>query len=290
MTKTAYPTTHYDLTDLRVFVAIAEEGSVTNGAARCHLAPSTASLRLKDLETAVGATLLRRNGRGIELAPAGQVLLSHARRCLAQIEQMKVELLPFAQRLSANLNIYANNNAISSYLADDLSRFFAAYPAARINLKERLSTEIMAAVTQGEADLGVMAVDSRHEALMYWPYRVDRLVLLVPETHTLATRKSVSFSECLGDPFVCLQQSAALQIFLANKAITLGTRMDIRVQMSDYYAIAHLVSAGAGLAVVPRSVLQAIEARGVATIEMIDPWASRELYLCVRVRPTHLES
>lgn len=83
----------YDLTDLKVFVAVAEEGNVSRGAERCHLAPSSASLRVKNLEDSVGVTLLSRHPRGVALTAAGQVLVEHARRCLAQLDQMRSDLL-----------------------------------------------------------------------------------------------------------------------------------------------------------------------------------------------------
>ena len=70
MTKAPNPTARYDLIDLRVFIAVAEEGNVSRGAARCHLAPSTASLRLKGLEAAIGVRLLQRQARGVSLRVA----------------------------------------------------------------------------------------------------------------------------------------------------------------------------------------------------------------------------
>ena len=146
MTKAPNPTARYDLIDLRVFIAVAEEGNVSRGAARCHLAPSTASLRLKGLEAAIGVRLLQRQARGVSLLPAGRVLLDHARRCVAQLEQMHADLLPFAQGLTSHLTLFANNNAISTHLPDDLSRYFATHPSVRITMKERLSADIVAAV------------------------------------------------------------------------------------------------------------------------------------------------
>jgi hypothetical protein len=144
MTKAPNPTARYDLIDLRVFIAVAEEGNVSRGAARCHLAPSTASLRLKGLEAAIGVRLLQRQARGVSLLPAGRVLLDHARRCVAQLEQMHADLLPFAQGLTSHLTLFANNNAISTHLPDDLSRYFATHPSVRITMKERLSADIVA--------------------------------------------------------------------------------------------------------------------------------------------------
>jgi DNA-binding transcriptional LysR family regulator len=171
---------HYDLTDLKVFLAVAEEGNVSRGAERCHLAPSSVSLRIKGLEENIGTALLTRQARGVTLTPAGHVLVEHARRCVAQLEQMHVDLLPFARGLTGHVTFFANNNAISSHLPDDLARFFTLYPSVRITLEERMSHDIVAAVASGRADIGVVALETEHPELDFLPYREDRLVLLAP--------------------------------------------------------------------------------------------------------------
>jgi len=282
MTKPFNPTSHYDLTDLRVFIAVAEEGSVSRGAERCHLAPSTVSLRLKGLEAAIGVTLLQRQARGVALAPAGRVMLEHARRCVAQLEQMHSDLLPFAKGLAGHLTFFANNNAISTHLPEDLSRYFTLHPAVRITLKERLSADIVAAVAAGEADIGVVAMDAPHPALDYWPYRIDQLVLLAPPDSELAKRRAVGFEDCLQHPFISLQQGAALHTFLMNKATAMSVRLDVRVQVSGYRAIARLVSSGAGIGIVPRSALDAADHKAITVIDLTDSWARRELCICLR--------
>ena len=85
---------HYDLTDLRLFVAIAEARNLTRGAERVHLAPSSASHRLLQLEAALGTALFVRKARGVEPTRAGEALLRHARQVFARLEQKKNFLPP----------------------------------------------------------------------------------------------------------------------------------------------------------------------------------------------------
>jgi DNA-binding transcriptional LysR family regulator len=273
---------HYDLTDLKVFLAVAEELNLSRGAARCHLSPSSVSLRLKALEDSIGAALFLRRARGVELTRAGAVMLEHVRRCLAQLEQMHADLLPFARGIKGHITLFANNNAISSHLPADLARFFALYPAVRITLEERPSMDIVAAVVAGRADLGVVAVEQAHPELRYLPYREDELVLLVPLSNVLARRTRVSFKSCLGEPFVSLQSGMAVHTFLANHAAALGGQLDVRVQVSGYRAIAHLVASGAGIGIVPRSALEDADCQRLAILALEEPWALRHLQLCLR--------
>lgn len=272
---------HYELTDLRVFLAVADEENVSRGAQKCHLAPSSVSLRLKNLEQAVGAPLFTRLARGVTLTPAGRVMAEHVRRCLAQLEQMHADLQPFALGLFRHLTVFANNNAISSHLPADLARFFAAYPEVRIVLEERLSMDIMAAVAVGRADLGVVAADSGHPDLLFTPYKKDQLVLLVAREHPLAGRSDVRFSECLRQPFISLQQGAALHTFLINHALALGDTLDVRVQVSGYRAIARLVGSGAGIGIVPKSALEPADYELLSVVRLAEAWALRHLHVCV---------
>lgn len=272
----------YDITDLKVFLAVADEGNLSRGAERAHLAPSSVSLRIKGLEHAVGTPLLVRQARGVSLTPAGYVLAEHARRCVAQLEQMHTDLLPFAQKLTRHITFFANNNAISSHLPDDLARFFMHYPSVRITLEEHLSHDIVSAVAAERADLGVVAIGREHPDLEFLPYREDQLVLLVPIDNRLAQRGAVGFADCIGEPFISLQRGAALHTFLVNHAAALGGRLDVRVQVSGYRAIARLVASGAGIGIVPRSALESADRDRLSIVELLEPWARRDLRVCVR--------
>ncbi|CAG9179696.1 HTH-type transcriptional activator CmpR [Cupriavidus laharis] len=273
---------HYDLTDLRLFLAIAEEGSVSRGAQRCHLAPSSASLRIKALEEAVGTPLFRRLARGVEPNAAGIVMMEHVRRCIAQLGQMHADLTPFSAGISNHLTLFANNNAINSWLPDDLLPFLRAHPSVRIALEERLGTDIVVAVATGRADLGVIAIDAEHPELTLIPYREDRFVVIAPAGSPTAKKKSVRFAACLSTPFVTLLNGTALHTYLLNHATALGRQLDVRMQVSGYRAVARLVAAGVGIGIVPESALDAAERRRLAIIRLDEPWAVRHHQLCVQ--------
>ncbi|TDA48460.1 LysR family transcriptional regulator [Burkholderia pyrrocinia] len=275
----------YDLTDLKVFLAIAEEENVSRGAERCHLAASSASLRMKNLEETLGVTLLTRQARGVTLTPAGRVFREHAGRCLAQLEQMHADLRPFSLGMSGHVTVFANNNAISTHLPGDLARFFAAYPNVRITLEERTSHDIVAAVVAGRAEVGVVALETEHPALAFLPYRKDLLVLLTTIIHPVASKPSLGFRQCLGHPFISLQSGAALHTFLMNHAAALGGRLDVRVQVSGYRAISRLVASGAGIGIVPRTAIEPGDHEQFAIVELEEPWSQRDLRVCVPRNP-----
>ena len=134
----------FDLVDLQLFVAVAETRSITNGAAKVHLALASASERIKGLEEALGVALLTRGRRGVELTPAGESLLDHARVVLHNVEALRGDLAVFARGAKATVRFLANTSGLSEYLPKALAAFLAAHPHISIDVEERESSEIAA--------------------------------------------------------------------------------------------------------------------------------------------------
>ena len=275
----------YDLNDLRLVAAIADSGSLTRGAERVHLAPSSASHRLKLLEEGLGTPLFRRHARGLTPSPAGEALLRHARSVFAQLEQMHADLAPYASGLASQVTVFANTNAINCFLPDDLGDFLHRQPQVCVSLEEHPSPAIVQAVAAGQVDIGVVAAGPLPDGIRTWPYRRDRLVLLVPPAHALARAGHTHFRAALGEAFVCLHAGSAIHTFMMNAAANLGGRLDVRIQVRSFHAVCRMVGAGVGIGMVPRSAAR--EAQGGAAptpviVEIDDDWAERDLQLCVR--------
>ena len=274
----------YDLTDLRLFVAMAEERNLTRGAARAFLAPSSASHRLRRLEDALQTPLFDRQPRGLEPTRAGEALLRHARQVFACIEQMHAELSPYASGIRGQVSLWANTHATHSYLPDDLAGFLKRHPQVSVSLEERTSTEIAMAVAHGEIDVGVLAdAGAQGAGVVLWPYRQDRLVLIVPQGHVLAQRASVAFAEVLDQAFVMLHSGSAIHTFTMNAAAALGRHLDVRIQVRSFEAVCRMVGAGVGIGLVPRS---AVPRAGLSeppvVVALDEAWAQRDLQVCVR--------
>ncbi len=277
----------YDLPDLRLVMAIADTGSLTRGAERVHLAPSSASHRLKQLEEGLGLTLFDRHSRGLTPSVAGEVLLRHARQTFAQLEQMHTDLAPHASGLAHQVTVFANTNAINCFLPEDLADFLGEHPQMRINLEEQPSPEIIRAVLAGRVDMGVVAMEGLPSGVRTLPYRHDRLVLLVPPQHPLAGQSATRFSTVLREAFVCLHAGSAIHTFMMNAAHELGGRLDVRIQVRSFNAVCRMVGAGAGIGMVPHSAALEAGSRAVV-VDLDETWAQRDLLLCypATVQPT----
>ena len=272
----------YDLTDLRLFVAIAEAKNLTRGAERVHLAASSASHRLRQLEASIGTPLLLREPRGVSLTRAGEALLRHARQVFAQLEQMHADLTPYAKGVRGHVSLWANTHATHTFLPDSLSSFLQRHPQVSISLEEHTSPHVLMAVARGEVEVGVVAGTIADAEVELIPYRADRLVLIAPADHPLAAHVSSLFAQVLDYPFVMLHSGSAIHTFTMNAAAALGRHLEVRIQVRSFEAVCRMVSAGVGIGLVPRSAVTT--GAPLAVIELEEPWAQRDLKVCVRKR------
>ena len=273
----------FDLTDLRLFLHVVEAGSITHGAERMHLAIAAASTRIRSMEAMLGTPLLHRERQGVHPTEAGRTLLHHARVLLQQAERMRGDLAEYADGLRGQVRLMSNTNALTEFLPEPLSAFLAAHPQVNIDLEERLSDEIVAAVAEGTADVGIVAGTVEVAGLEVLPFRVDRFVLVTARNHPLSKAERLAFAEALEFDFVGLDRASALQRFLSEKAERLGRRLKLRVQLRSFDAVCRLVECNVGIGVVPATTAERhAKTMSIHRIELTDEWAVRKLTICVR--------
>lgn len=273
----------FDLTDIRVFTSVAEEESFTRGAERVFLSLSAVSLRIKSLEEALGTKLFYRGTRGLSLTQAGEAFLASARKVLQEVDQLQDVMQPFSQGESGHVRLFANAIAISEILPRVLARFFQAHPGITVNLQERLSAEIVRALHEQIADIGIISAEVVAEGLETLPYKKDRLVLAVPDGHPLAQERFMYFADALTYDFVGLEAHSATQAFLQHEVNQMRRSLPQRVQVCSFDAMCRMVEAGVGIGVLPEMVAKRLsKGSRFKTVELLDPWAMRELRICVR--------
>lgn len=273
----------FDLIDLKLFVHVVEAGSITAGADRMHLAVAAASTRIRNMEIELGTALLNRERQGVQPTPAGRTLMHHARLLLQQAERMRGELGEYADGLKGHVRLLSNTNALTEFLPEPLSNFLTAHPQVNIDLEERLSDEIVAAVADGKADIGIVAGTEDVTGLEVFPFRVDRFVLVTAPAHALASTGSVAFADALDFDFVGLERMSSLQRFLSDKAERMGRRLKLRVQLRSFDSVCRLVECNVGIGVVPETTAaRNMKTMSLHRIALTDEWALRNLTICVR--------
>src|SRR4030088_749331 len=145
---------HFDLVDLQLFIAVADSRSIPRGARRAHLALASASARIKGLEAALGIALLKRGRRGVELNAAGESLREHARIIIHNVDAMCGDLAAYASGMRASVLFLTNSSGLSEHLPKALATFLREHPDINVDVEQRESAALAAAIASGAAGLG----------------------------------------------------------------------------------------------------------------------------------------
>jgi DNA-binding transcriptional LysR family regulator len=273
----------FDLTDLRLFLNVLEAGTITGGAESTHMTLASASERIRGMEDTLGSPLLLRDRRGVQLTPAGRTLAHHARLVLLQVDRMQGDLGDYGMGLKGHVRVLCNTSALSEHLPEVLSGFLTAHPGISVDLEERTSYEIVDAVRNSLCDIGVVSDAADLEGLEVFPFREDPLSVVVPRDHPLAHRSRVFLADLVDCAFVGLAEGSALQEHVSHHARRLGKRLHYRLRLRSFESICRMVGLGIGVGIVPQAVATRYSRSArVKRIALADPWAVRNLVLCVR--------
>jgi DNA-binding transcriptional LysR family regulator len=273
----------FDLVDLQLFIAVADSRSITAGASRAHLALASASARIKGLEAALGVALLKRGRRGVALTAAGESLLDHARIIIHNVETMRGDLAAYASGVRASVLLLANTSGLSEHLPKALAAFLRERPDINVDVEERESADIAAAIASGAADLGFAAEHALPDNVERFLFSEDRLMLVASRRSDLGNRRQIDFQEVTGRDFVGLTASTALQVHISKHAARLGARLRFRARLRDFDAICQMVAADVGVAVVPEAAARrCARSMPIMMIRIRDSWANRKLTICAR--------
>jgi DNA-binding transcriptional LysR family regulator len=274
---------HFDLADLRLFIHIAESPSLTQGARRAHLSPAAASARIKALESQFDSRLLYRDSRGVELTPAGQKLLQHARLVMRQVDYLKSEFTEYGADNAGHIRIFANTTAVTEFLPEILADFLAQRPGVTVDLQEKLTRDIVRGVLDGSTDMGIIAGPVKATGLQAIHFSTDRLLLALPVGHALAGEQKVTLQQTLAYQHIGLHAGSTLLTFLHDQVERLGGKLSLRIQMSGFEAICRMIEAGVGIGIIPESAARRhSRTMRLATVELNETWAVRERRVLVR--------
>jgi DNA-binding transcriptional LysR family regulator len=272
-----------DLTTLQLFAAVCEHGSIGKAAEKEFIAASAVSKRLSDLETAAGTALLYRHARGVSPTPAGEAFLHHARSVLMSLDRMQGDLGEYAVGVKGHVRVHANISAIVEFLPEDIGAFARLHPQLKIDLQEHLSSDVIRAVHDGAADIGICNPQADLLGLQSRHYRSDRLMAVLPKRHALARRKSLQFVDMLDFDHVGLHSTSALYLAQRRAAAEVGKPLQLRIQVTSLDAMCRMIDNGLGVGVMPDRAFELVGSVGdLVALPLLDAWAKRDLLLVAR--------
>ncbi len=292
-----------DLTSLQLFASVCELGSIGKAAEREFIAASALSKRLSDLEAALGTALLYRHSRGVDLTPAGQSLLHHARSVLFGLEKMQAEMGEFSDGVRGHVRMYANISAIVQFLPEDLGAFARLHDHIKVDLEEHVSMDVVRGVSDGAADLGVCNAAHGVGHLQTLPYRQDRLVLVCPRGHPLAKNDAqsaenegnqplvsefiefdaINFEKSLSFDHVGLHTNSTVFLATRRAAASAGRSIKLRIQVTGLDAMCRMIHNGLGVGLIPHRAFELMRHVGdLVAVPLLDAWAERRIDLIAR--------
>lgn len=272
---------HFDLTDLRLLLAIADAGSLSRAAQRFPIALSAASNRLRGFEDNCGMAVFERSATGMKPTPAGRFILERAARVVSEMEQLSDTVRELRGPQRSSVRLAGTTVSISTFLPQALGEFLADYPEVDLQLEERTSRDILQAVQAREVEIGIVDGTLPAGDVISLPFRTDRLVLLVPNSHPLIQRATTRLRDAFEYSFVCLPAERPMQHFIESRAIQSGRPLKVRVRAPSFDAIAQLVAQDAGIALLPEAAASRFAREmPVSIVALDDAWANRELRVC----------
>lgn len=272
-----------DLLTLRVVIAVAESGSISAGSERLQLAVAAASARISALEAALGIRIFERSPRGVELTPAGRMLVQRGRELLDGADRLATDLRGWSLGLAGHVRLLVNASALLQDLPQRLEAFMREHHRIHVDVEERMSPEILTALLEGRADIGVVDTVAPARGLAFYPCFQDDLALVVPAAHPLAGASELRLQQLVDEPFIVLAGSNAVRSRLFNAAAALGEPIKVRMQMRSFDAASRMVAAGLGVAVLPAQAIRPQLAHlPIRAVPLAEDWARRMHYVALR--------
>jgi len=265
-----------ELRPLRQFVAVAEELHFGRAALRLRMTQPPLTQAIQGLEAALGVRLFERTRRSVALTPAGDALLLHARRLLAEAEALPGLVRAAAEGFSGRLRLGFVSSIAYGPLPGWLRSFRQSHPEVQLQLREATMDVQLEAFAAGDIDAGFVlhAPQAAPGGFSAWTALREPLVLALPEGHALDSRWNVrkSPAQLLSEPLVIFPRGIAPSLFDAVISFyrAHGVAPRIAQEANQMQTIVNLVSVGMGVAWVPQSVTQ-LQRPGVAYRHV--PWA-----------------
>lgn len=257
------------LRQLAVFVAIAQEGTVTRASEAVRLTQSAASMALSDLESGIESPLFDRQGKRLHLNDLGRYLLPQALEILGRAEAFEQAARGELQSVDIRLG---STLTISDYLMPDLiAGFIIKKPDAQLHLQVGNTRQIIEAVSQFQLDLGLIEGSCNVPQLQALPWRTDELAVCTSPTHPLALKQQhtpLTLADFKDVEWIVREEGSGTREVFDNVVLNDFPDTKLRLTLGHNEAILKVVAGGIGVGCVSRLAVEPMIAAGqLVTLE-----------------------
>ena len=245
-----------DLSQLEIFLSIAEEKSFSRAAEKMLRTQPALSIAIKKLEEDLGETLFDRSSKSGTLTEAGKILISYAQRMINLRDEAIEAVSELKGMYRGRLTIGANESTSLYMLPKLLMEFRKRHPRIKIEVYRNVSERIPSEVLERNLDFGFLSYDPMHPSLQSMEVHRDELVLVVPAKHRLAGAKQVTVKDLGEEQFVAHNvktpaRTRIFELFAQNR-----TPLNICIELATLDTIKEFVLLNAGIAILPRLAVQ----------------------------------
>ena len=249
-----------ELRHLRYFLAIADTGSVTRAAERCFVAQSALSAQIAGLEAELGTDLFLRSTRGMRLTPGGEVLRPLAARLLADAGRIEEEMAALRAVLAGRLRLGMIQGAPPQLdLVGLVAAFHSRHPGVMLTVRTGASTELAREVAHGRLDLAVVALppSALPDGLTVTALTEDPLMAVIGDWDGLRPDELIGVGELVAlGPFIHYMAGSGLRHSVEAAFERAGLQVEAPFELDQMTDMVRLASTGAGVTILPASVLQ----------------------------------
>ena len=241
-----------ELRHLRYFVAVVEAGSLTVAARKLHTSQPSLSRQIRDLEEEIGAGLLTRRARGIELTPAGRAFLEHARSVLSQVEAAGEAARRVAHPAKPCFTIGFLTGHESTWMPESLQILRDELPNIDVMISSQLSPQLADALSKGNVDAAFLRRERGVPELALRPLVKEPLVVILPSNHRLAALKAISPRDFVGEAFVGVSHTApVLRAVIDNYLKQSGVKITPQHEVDHVVMGVSLIASTGGVGLLP---------------------------------------
>ena len=247
------------LKQLKAFLVLARTLNYANASTELHLSQSALSLSIKSLEEELGGKLFKRNTRRVELTQEGKSLIPYARKLLANWEDMENDVKQRFKLNRGTLNIASMPFVTHAILPEVIQTFSNAHPNLNFSIHDIPNEKIIENVLDGIFELGICFQPILNEQLEFKALFDEDFLALIPKTHPLASKKSITWQELYANPFITLQHPSIVRYLLEQNASRLDLVLDLKVECHQISTFSSFVALGIGVSAIPRHFQHSID-------------------------------
>ena len=259
---------------LHYFLEIVKDMNFTRAASRLFISQSTLSRQIAALESALGARLLIRDTRSVELTEAGKLLAREGVELFQKKTEIEDKIWRLSEGISGKINLVSLTMQ-SNEVYEICHRFQVRYPNIALNLTAQVHGTTVEQLEQGFADVGVgisCELENAPDNLETVPIKHDKFYVIVPEYHRLAGRTSVTREEMKGEHILVAREPIASRLCVEiHNALGVGVKN--RRGKSQPNTLAEMimqVKAGIGAAILPGVLCRPGEGYHVLSLEDVE--------------------